>query len=173
MQAVNQATLRLQGIDRVRYFAPVGFCVFLCALCLGLAVVSTMVRIPEALAITAVALLGVFACAVAGALLLRLQLHWLRYTHLAVRQSPQAAWEAVHQTALDSGWSITHEIPGHTLRATTPGTMFGEGERVAVEFSPHEVLVASICDPAVGFSLTGHERCRQHSERVRRAVQGV
>ncbi len=170
---MNQAALRLQGIDRVRYFAPVGFCVFLCLLCLGLAVVSTMVRIPAALAITTVALLGVLACAAAGVLLLRLQLHWLRYTRLTVRQSPHAAWEAVHQTALDSGWRITHEIPGHTLRATTPGTLFNEGERVAVEFGPNEVLVASICDPAVGFSLIGHERCQQHSERVRQAVHGT
>jgi len=48
--------------------------------------------------------------------------------------------------------------------------MFAEGERVYVEFHDREVLVASICDPDVGFSLVGHKRCLQHCDRVRRAV---
>ncbi len=48
--------------------------------------------------------------------------------------------------------------------------MFAEGERVCVEFRDDQVLVASICDPNVGFSLVGHQRCVQHCEQVRRAV---
>ena len=171
---MTEATLQLHGSDRVRYFAPVAFCAFLGLLCLGLALVAAAVpNLRDPLAVTVTALLGLLGCGGAGFLLLRLQLHWLRYTRVPIRSSPQVAWDAVHRAAVEAGWRIASESPGQTLRALTPGSMFHEGERVAVEFGTHEILVASICDPAVGFSLTGHERCRQHTERVRQAVQAA
>jgi len=171
---MNQQTLRLHGTDRVRYFAPVGLCVFLGLLCLGLACVSVLLtNIQQAAAITVTGLLGLLACGAVGGLLLKLQMRWLRYDHVPLRSSPEAAWDAVHHLALSAGWRIASESPGRTLRALTPGSMFEEGERMAVEFGPDEVLVASICDPAVGFTLTGQERCRRHCEQVRRAVLAI
>ena len=48
-----------------------------------------------------------------------------------------------------------------------------QGERVSVRIRDQQLLLASICDPNVGFSLTGHERCLQHCERVREAVRNA
>jgi hypothetical protein len=168
---MSHAMLQLHGRDRVRYFAPVGFCAFLGALCLALAATSLFVRtMSDAIVITVTGLLGLAACAIAGWLLLQLQLRWLRYTSLPLNISPRAAWEVIHSLAQEAGWRISSGAPGQTLIAHTPGTMFDEGERIAVEFRPHEVLVASICDPKVGFSLIGNAKCRQHCERIRRAL---
>lgn len=168
---MSQATLQLHGSDRVRYFAPVVLCAFLALLCLATGGVSVLLpNMQQAIAITVTALIGVILCAAAGGLLLRLQLRWLRYSHVPIHSSPEAAWHAVHDLVLQAGWKIAQESPGHSLQAVTPGTMFEEGERVAVEFRADEVLIASICDPAVGFTLTGQERCRQHCEQIRQAV---
>jgi hypothetical protein len=168
---MSHAMLQLHGRDRVRYFAPVGFCAFLGVLCAALAATSIFVRtMGDAIVITVTGLLGLMACAIAGWLLLHLQLRWLRYTSLPLSISPQAAWDTIHALALQAGWRISSGAPGQTLIAHTPGTMFDEGERIAVEFRPHEVLVASICDPSVGFSLIGNAKCRQHCERIRRAL---
>jgi hypothetical protein len=168
---MSHAMLQLHGRDRVRYFAPVGFCAFLGVLCLALATTSIFVRsMGDAIVITATGLLGLVACGVAGWLLLHWQLRWLRYTPVPLNISPQAAWQAIHKLAQEAGWRITSGAPGQTLIAHTQGTMFDEGERIAIEFRPHEVLVASICDPSVGFSLIGNAKCRQHCDRVRRAL---
>jgi hypothetical protein len=168
---MSHAMLQLHGRDRVRYFAPVGFCAFLGVMCLALAITSIFVRsMGDAIVITVTGLLGVVACGVAGWLLLHWQLRWLRYTPVPLNISPQAARQAIHKLAQEAGWRITSGAPGHTLIAHTQGTMFDEGERIAIEFRPHEVLVASICDPSVGFSLIGNAKCRQHCERVRRAL---
>jgi hypothetical protein len=168
---MSHATLQLHGRDRIRYFAPVGFCAFLGVLCLALAATSIFLRtMGDAIVITVTGLLGLVACAIAGWVLLHLQLRWLRYTAVPLSISPQAAWQAIHNLAREAGWRISSGAPGQTLIAHTPGTMFDEGERIAVEFRPHEVLVASICDPSVGFSLIGNTKCRQHCERIRRAL---
>ena len=44
------------------------------------------------------------------------------------------------------------------------------GERVVVVLRGRQVLIASICDPDVGFSLVGRRRCQHHRELVKRAV---
>jgi hypothetical protein len=163
-------SLRLQGIDRARYFAPVVFFGFLAALCLALVTVSAfLVTIKDAVAIAGAGMFGLLATAAAGALILHLQLRWLRYTSIPLSTSGDGALAAVRQLAMEAGWRITNQGPAG-LEARTPGSMFDEGERVSVEIRDHEVLVASICDPNVGFSLVGHRRCRQHCERVRQAV---
>jgi hypothetical protein len=168
--ATLPATVKLQGIDRARYFAPVVFFGFLAALCLALITVSAfLVTVRDALAITAAGLFGLFSTGAAGALILRLQLRWLRYTAIPIGTDRETAFGAVRRLAADAGWRITQQSVG-TLEARTPGSMFAEGERVCVEFREGEVLVASICDPNVGFSLVGHRRCLQHCERVRQAV---
>jgi hypothetical protein len=163
-------TLKLQGIDRARYFAPVMFFGFLAALCLALITVSAfLVTVRDALAITAAGLFGLVSTGAAGALILHVQLRWLRYTSIPISTDRETAFGAVRRLAADAGWTITRQSSG-AVEARTPGNMFDEGERVCVEFRDHEVLVASICDPHVGFSLVGHRRCLQHCEQVRRAV---
>jgi hypothetical protein len=163
-------TLKLQGIDRAKYFAPVVFFGFLAALCLALITVSVfLVTLRDALAITAAGLFGLIATGGAGALILRLQLRWLRYTCIPISSDRATAFAAVRRLAADAGWTITRQALGG-LEARTPGTLFTEGERVSVEIHEHQVLVASICDPNIGFSLVGHRRCMDHCERVRQAV---
>ncbi|HEX3835759.1 MAG TPA: hypothetical protein VHW25_02260 [Steroidobacteraceae bacterium] len=169
---MRHTLLQLHGRERVRYFAPVGFCAFLGVLCLALATTSMFLRtVDDAIVITVTGVLGVMACALTGWALLHLQLRWLRYAPEPLSISPQAAWEAVHTLAQEAGWRITRSTPGQTLTAHTPGTLFDEGERIAVEFRPHEALIASICDPSVGFSLIGNAKCRQHCARIRRALR--
>jgi hypothetical protein len=43
-------------------------------------------------------------------------------------------------------------------------------ERVAAQFRGTEVLIASICDPSIGFSLAGRRHCVDHREFVRQVV---
>jgi hypothetical protein len=168
--ATLPATLKLQGIDRARYFAPVVFFGFLAALCLALITVSAfLVTVRDALAITAAGLFGLLCTGAAGALILHVQLRWLRYTSVPISTDRETAVGAVRRLAADAGWRIIRQSAG-ALEARTPGNMFDEGERVCVEFRDREVLVASICDPNIGFSLVGHRRCLQHCERVRQAV---
>ena len=55
MHSATLPTLRLQGIDRARYFAPVAFFGFLAALCLALITICPfLVTIHDAVAIAAV-----------------------------------------------------------------------------------------------------------------------
>ena len=157
-------------MDRARYFAPVAFFAFLAALCLALITVSAfLVTIHDALAIAAAGLIGMLAAAAAGAVILHLQLRWLRYTAIPISTDPETALAAIRRLVAEAGWRITRQTDG-VLEARTPDTLFAEGERVCMQIRAHEVLVASICDPNVGFSLVGHQRCQQHCERVRRAV---
>jgi hypothetical protein len=168
--ATLPTTLKLQGLDRAKYFAPVVLFGFLASLCLALITVSAfLVTVRDALAITAAGLFGLVSTGAAGALILRLQLRWLRYSRVPISTDRETAYGAVRRLAADAGWTVVRQS-ANALEARTPGTMFEEGERVSVEFRDHEVLVASICDPNVGFSLIGHRRCLQHCERVRRAV---
>ena len=165
------ATLKPHGIDWARYFAPVLFFGFLASLCLGLIAVSAfLVTIPDAMMIAAAGLFGLLATGSAGAVILRLQMRWLRYTSVPISGDRQTALAALRRLAAEAGWHITRQGAGD-WEARTPGSMFTEGERVCVEIRDHQVLVASICDPNVGFSLVGHRRCQQHCERVRGAVQ--
>jgi hypothetical protein len=171
--ATVPATVRLQGVDWARYFAPVMFFAFLATLCLALITVSAfLVTMHDALAIAVAGLFGMLATGAAGAVILRLQLRWLRYTAIPISTEPNAALAAVRRLVAEAGWRITRQTQ-EGLEARTPDTLFAEGERVCVQVRDHEVLVASICDPNVGFSLVGHQRCQQHCERVRRAVLAI
>jgi hypothetical protein len=168
--ATLPTTLQLHGVDRVRYFAPVMIFAFLAALCLATITVSVfLVTVHDALAIAAAGIFGMLAAGGAGALILRLQLRWLRYSAVPLSTDPATALAAVRQLATQAGWTITRQGPSG-LEARTAGTMFTEGERISVEIREQQLLVASICDPNVGFSLVGHQRCQQHCEQVRQAV---
>ncbi|HEY6458154.1 MAG TPA: hypothetical protein VIY90_22995 [Steroidobacteraceae bacterium] len=168
--AALPATLKLHGLDRARYFAPVAFLGFLAALCVALITVSAfLVTMRDALAIAAAGLFGLVLTGAAGAVILKLQLRWLRYASIPIGIDRDRALASMRHLVIDAGWRITRQ-EASGLEARTPGTMFAEGERIYVEFRDREVLVASICDPDVGFSLVGHQRCLQHCERVRRAL---
>ena len=82
-------------------------------------------------------------------------------------------FQAVSRLAQSSGWHVTSEVPGRCLEARTSGSILTEGEIVAVKFRGNDVLVASICDPGVGFSLVGRRRCLQNREAVRLAVSSA
>jgi hypothetical protein len=168
---MHTASLHLHGLDRVRYFAPIAFCGFLCALCLALVITSAfLTTIHDAIAIAAAGLFGLFACAALGATFLRVQLRSLRYVAVPTRLSPLASFEAVRHLAHEMGWRIVREQTGAHIDARTSDSMLHEGEIVAVEFQPHAVLIASISDPSVGFSLIGQRRCQRNVALVRRAV---
>lgn len=168
--------LQLAGIERAQYFAPVAICGYLAALCLALTVTSAfLVNMRDARAITAAGIFGLLVSGGLGALVLRSQLRELRYVVVTTQSDPIANFEAVGRLAQSSGWHVTAEEPGRRLQAParTPGSVLSEGEIVAVQFRQHEVLVASICDPAVGFSLVGRSRSTQNRELVRRAVSAA
>ncbi len=170
MHGATLPTLELQGADRARYFAPVVFFGFLAALCIGLiSVTPFLVTIHDAMALAAAGVFGLLATAGLGFVILRAQLRWLRYTSIPISIDADTALEAVHRLAVASGWKVTRQGTG-CLEAETPGTLLAEGERVSVRIRDQQLLVASICDPQVGFSLSGHQRCLQHCESVRQAV---
>jgi hypothetical protein len=163
--------LQLVGLERAKYFAPVAMCVYLAALCVALIVTSAFLdRIRDAIAITAAGVFGLGLSGSLGAAILRMQLRELRYEVVPTQADPLTNFEAVARLAQSSGWQVTANVPEKSLEARTSGSILTEGEIVAVKFRERDVLVASICDPAVGFSLVGRRRCTQNREAVRRAV---
>jgi hypothetical protein len=163
--------LKLAGVERVKYFAPVAICVYLAVLCVALMITSAFLEnMHDAVAITAAGLFGLLVSGALGAVILRVQLRELRYVVVPTHADPQHNFEVVGRLVESSGWHVTANEPGRCLEARTPGSVLSEGEIVAVRFHQHDVLVASICDPAVGFSLVGRRRCTQNRELVRLAV---
>ena len=163
--------LRLAGLARAKYFAPVAICAYLAALCVALIITSAFLdNIRDAIAITAAGVFGLMVSGALGGAILSVQLSELRYTVVRTQADPLSNFEAVGLLARSSGWHITSEVPGKCLEARTSGSILSEGEIVAVEFRQNDVLVASICDPGVGFSLVGRRRCKQNREAVRAAV---
>jgi hypothetical protein len=166
--------LKLAGFERVKYFAPVAICGYLAALCVALMITSAFLEnMRDAIAITAAGLFGLLVSAGLGAAILYMQLRELRYVVVPTHADPEENFEAVGRLAATSGWHVTANEPGRCLEARTQGSFLSEGEIVAVRFRQHDVLVASICDPGVGFSLVGRRRCTENRERVRLAVVGM
>jgi len=163
--------LQLAGFERAKYFAPVAICGYLAGLCAALIVTSAFLEnMRDAIAITAAGVFGLLVSGGLGAAILRVQLRELRYTVVPTQSDALANFETVGRLAQSSGWHITAKEPGRRLIARTSGSILSEGELVAVQFRKHDVLVASICDPGVGFSLVGRRRCTQNRELVRLAV---
>lgn len=163
--------LKLMGLERAKYFAPVMICGYLSALCLALIITSAFLdKVGDAVAITVTGVFGLLVSGALGVAILRMQLSELRYAVIATSADALANFEAVRRLACSSGWNITTQMPGQCLEARTSGSFLEEGEIVAVKFRQQEVLVASICDPGVGFSLIGRRRCTQNRELVRLAV---
>jgi len=168
---VHPERLKLVGLDWAKYFAPVAICVYLAGLCVALIITSAFVEnMRDVLAITAAGIFGLLISGALGAAILRVQLKELSYVVVPTQSDAIANFHAVSRLAASSGWHITGEVRGRCLEARTVGSILTEGEIVAVKFRQSDVLVASICDPGVGFSLVGRRRCSQNREAVRLAV---
>jgi len=166
--------LKLAGLERVKYFAPVAICGYLAGLCIALIITSAFLgNMHDAIAITAAGLFGLLLSGGLGWAVLWMQLRELRNVVVPTHADPLANFEAVDRLAQTSGWHVIAQEPGRRFQARTPGSILSEGEIVAVQFRQHDVLVASICDPGVGFSLVGRRRCTQNREAVRFAVSAA
>jgi hypothetical protein len=163
--------LRLHGGDWARYFAPVGVCAYLAAICVALMVTAAFLHnLSEALAVAAAATFGLLLSGALGMGMLGMQLRELRYLLVPTTFDADANFERVVGLARESGWHAIREEPGRRLDVRTADSMLQQGELVVVLFRERQVLVACICDPGVGFSLVGRRRCRHNRELVRRAV---
>jgi len=172
MASVIPERMKLVGLERAKYFAPVAICVYLAGLCLALIVTSAFVdNMRDVVALTAAGIFGLLASGALGAAILRVQLRELRYVVVPTKGDALTNFHAVSRLAASSGWHIASEVPGRCLEARTSSSILSQGEVVAVQFRGSDVLVACICDPGVGFSLVGRRRCGQNREAVRLAVQ--
>jgi hypothetical protein len=163
--------MKLAGLERVKYFAPVAICGYLAALCLGLIITSAFVEnMRDVLWITAAGLFGLLLTGALGAAILRVQLRELSYVRIPTQSGADDNFLLVSRLVRSSGWKLTSDVPGRCLEARTSGSLLTEGEIVAVKFQGSDVFVACICDPGVGFSLVGRRRCLQNREAVRQAV---
>ncbi len=163
--------LKLYGADWARYFAPVAFCAYLAVICVALIVTSAFLQnLSEALAVTAAAMFGLLLSCALGMGVLGMQLRELRYLSVPTAFDSESDFELVARLARGLGWQLTREEPGRRLDARTPGSLLQQGELVVVQFRPQQVLIASVCDPGVGFSLVGRRRCQQNRELLRRAI---
>jgi hypothetical protein len=171
MQMQQAERLHLAGLERVKYFAPVAICAYLAALCVALIITSAFLdNIRDALAITAAGIFGLVMSGGLGAAILRVQLRELRYLVIPTQADAEQNYDLVYRAMVDAAWRITSKVPGRCLEARTCGSILTEGEMVVVRFRQHDVLVACITDPEVGFSLVGRRRCGQNRELVRRTV---
>jgi hypothetical protein len=163
--------LQLFGRDWARYFAPVAICVYVAAICAAMIVTSAfLTNRHESLAISAAGLFGLaLSCALGGALLWT-QLRELRFVGVQTHSDSKSQYQRILTLARDQGWRITDEQAGQRLEARTTGSVLDAGELVVVQFRADQVLVASICDPSVGFSLVGQRRCQHNRELVLHAA---
>ncbi len=163
--------MQLAGLDRARYFMPTVICVYLCTLCLMLIVTSAfLVSVQNAVAVTAAGVFGLLLSGALGYLFWNVQRRDLLYLRVATGFDATRNFESVRTAAMRAGWRIVSEEPARRLDAQTRVTLLEVGERVSVQFREHDVLIASICDPGVGFSLTGRQHCSENRELVRQAL---
>jgi hypothetical protein len=168
---MGEERFELTRAERASYFAPTAICGYLTALCLALVATSAFLRrMPGAIALTAVGILGGAFAGGLGIALYALQQRDRRYAMHATGRAAQANYAAAEAAMRDAGWEITASVPGERLEARTIGSMMLAGERIAVRFAGTRVWVASICDPGVGFSLPGRRRCERHRALVLGAV---
>jgi len=164
--------MQLAGLDRVRYFLPTAICLYLSLICGALVVTAAfLASVQDAVAVAAAGVFGLVLSVGLGVVFWRAQRRDLEYTRFSTSDNPASNFAAVHAAVTRAGWRIANEQPGRCLEAQTKVTLLDAGERIVVQFRDHDVLVASICEPSVGFSLVGRQHCAAHRELVRLAVQ--
>jgi hypothetical protein len=94
----------------------------------------------------------------------------LRYDRIVTSNDAGTNFRTVRAALMEVQWRVVSELPDRQIDAQTADTRFTVGERVQIRFAGSDVLVASICDPSVGFSLVGRRRCAEHRDLVRGAV---
>ena len=163
--------MELKGAEKAKYFAATTICVYLATLCGALIVTSAFFsKMQDAVAVTAAGLFGLFMSGLLGLAFFCSQRRELRYDRIVTSNDAGTNFRAVRAALLDVQWRVTSELPDRQIDAQTPDSRFTVGERVQIRFAGSEVLVASICDPSVGFSLVGRRRCAEHRALVRGAV---
>ena len=163
--------MRLKGFEWWRYFVPTLICSYLALMCAALLVTSWFLpRDQNSLTIGAVAIYGLLFSGLVAWFFWRAQRRDLRFQRIPTETRAASYFAALQAAITDAGWEIRAQEPGVRIEAQTAGSFLLRGERVWVEFDGYEVLVASICDPSVGFSLTGRRKCQAHREMVRRVV---
>ncbi len=163
--------LRLTGVQRTKYFAPVALCIYLATLCAAICITAVFLNSPrQAAATLAAGLFGLLLSTALGAIVLFVQLNEMRYLTVTTQAGATTNFEAVQRLAQHLGWQITLAEVGSSLEAITPDWMSQQGEIVSVQLRQNQVLIASICNPNVGFSLTGRRRCQRNRELIRQAV---
>ena len=169
---MNAERLKLTGVDRLRYFAPTAICIYLAVLCVVLIITSAfIVSLQNAVAITVAGLFGLLLSSGLGVLFWRTQRRDLQFLRVATTSDAQSNFEAVRSAVDRAGWRILVEDTRAQTRGPDVGyALLKVGERVAVLFRGREVLIASICDPSIGFSLAGRRHCAVHREFVRQVV---
>lgn len=166
--------LRLTGVQRAKYFAPVALCVYLAALCAAICITAIFLSNPrQAAATLAAGLFGLLLSAALGAVILAVQVNEMRYLTVTTRADATTNFETVHRLAHHLEWQITLAQAGSCLEGITPESMSQEGELISVQLRQNQVLIASICNPNVGFSLAGRRRCQRNRELIRQAVLGT
>jgi hypothetical protein len=168
---MNAERMELTGLDRLRYFVPTAICIYLAALCVVLIVTSAfIVSLPNAVAVTVAGSFGLLMSGGLGLIFWRAQRRDLQFLRITTSSDAQSNFEAVRSAVDRAGWRLLVQDPGRRLVAQTSGALLDVGERVAVQFRDSDVLVASICDPSIGFSLAGRRHCADHREFVRQVV---
>jgi hypothetical protein len=163
--------MRLKGIEWWRYYVPTLICSYLMLMCLALLVTSWFLpRDANALTITATAIYGLVFSGLLAWVFWRAQRRDLRYVRIPTETYADIYFDRVQAAIAEAGWKVCEQQAGARIDAQTVGTFLLAGERISVQFIGHEVLVASICDPSVGFSLSGRRKCQAHREMVRRVV---
>jgi len=94
----------------------------------------------------------------------------LEYRILTSPMGAAQTYKRVRAAALAFGQRVAARERGRWLQAWTPGTVFADGELVAVECRGREVWIASIPDLDVGFSRAALRRCREHLARLTEVV---
>jgi hypothetical protein len=168
---MNAERVKLTGLDRLRYFVPTAICAYLATLCIVLIVTSAfIVRLQNAIAVAVAGTFGLVLSSCLGLIFWRAQRRDLQFVRFATSSDARSNFEAVRSAVDRAGWRMLVREPERRLVAQTSGALLDVGERVIVEFCGSDVLVASICDPSIGFSLAGRRHCADHREFLRHIV---
>ena|SRR3984957_3918808 len=163
--------MELKGAEKAKYFGATIICVYLATLCAALIVTSAVFStMHDATAVTAAGLFGLVMSGLLGLAFFCSQRRELQYDRIVTSNDAGTNFRAVRASILDAQWRVKSELPDRQLDAQTADSRFTVGERVQIRFAGSDVLVASICDPSVGFSLVGRRRCAEHRDLVRSVV---